>query len=250
MTNLSKSVTGFGTDLRINNLKIDHLKQDLSMLLKSKSITNAIVLGTDLTKKQVKFIANKIQNVVFLDTYFEDLNCDFVTMDNYRATYNAAEFIINKGISRIGYAALAKENANFLMRRAGFFSALEDHHITINKDNFYKINPSELSPIADLNGFSSKKLPEAIFCENDYLAIRIIKECSKLNIKIPEDIKIMGFDDINESQLLSPSLTTVHVPIDQIVNQVIFQLQGQVASSSWQAQKTLIGTKIVQRESL
>lgn len=84
MTNLSKSVTGFGTDLRINNLKIDHLKQDLSMLLKSKSITNAIVLGTDLTKKQVKFIANKIQNVVFLDTYFEDLNCDFVTMDNYR----------------------------------------------------------------------------------------------------------------------------------------------------------------------
>ncbi|TSO26535.1 LacI family DNA-binding transcriptional regulator [Lactobacillus sp. LL6] len=250
VTNLSQSVTGFGTDLRINNLKIGHLKQDLTLLLKAKPITNAIVLGTDLSKQQVKFINEKIQNVVFLDTYFEELNCDFVTMDNYHATYQAAEYILNKGITKVGYAALTKENANFLMRRAGFFSALEDHHIMINKNNFYKINPLDLSPDAVLRGFSSRNLPEAIFCENDYLAIRIIKECSKLNIKIPQDLKIMGFDDINESQLLSPSLTTIHVPIDQIVNQVIFQLQSQVAANSWQAQKSLVGTKIIKRESL
>ena len=250
VTNLSQSVTGFGTDLRINNLKIDHLKQDLNLLLKTKSITNAIVLGTDLTKEQVRLITKEIQNVVFLDTYFEEVDCDFVTMDNYRATYKAAEFILNKGLTNIGYAALTKENANFLMRRAGFFSALEDHHVAIKKDNFYKINPVDLSPVADLRGFSSKDLPDVIFCENDYLAIRIIKECTKLNIKVPQDLKIMGFDDINESQILSPSLTTIHVPIDQIVNQVVFQLQSQVATSYWQAQKTLVGTKIVERESL
>lgn len=93
--------------------------------MKAKPITNAIVLGTDLSKQQVKFINEKIQNVVFLDTYFEELNCDFVTMDNYHATYQAAEYILNKGITKVGYAALTKENANFLMRRAGFFQRLK-----------------------------------------------------------------------------------------------------------------------------
>lgn len=250
VANLSQNVTGFGTDLRINNLEINHLVQDLNLLLKTKSVTNAVVLGTDLTRKQVEFIAGKIQNVVFLDTYFEDLACDFVTMDNYHATYDAAEFILNQGITKIGYAASTKENTNFLMRRAGFFSALEKHYVLIAKDNFYKISPIDLSPDSILRGFSSKNLPEAIFCETDYMAIRIMKECRKMNIRIPEDVKIMGFDDINESQMFSPSLTTVHVPIDQIVNQVIFQLQSQVAASSWQAQKSLIGTKIIKRNSL
>ena len=70
VANLTQSVTGFGTDLRIDNLKINHLIQDLEFLLQTKSITNAIVLGTDLTSTQVKYISSKIKHVVFLDTYF------------------------------------------------------------------------------------------------------------------------------------------------------------------------------------
>lgn len=82
------------------------------------------------------------------------------------------------------------------------------------------------------------------------MALRIIKDLTKNNIKVPDDVKIMGFDDISEGKLASPSLTTIHVPIDQIVNQVIFQLQAQVATSDWNAQKSLIGTHLVVRQSL
>lgn len=250
VANLTQSVTGFGANLRIDNLKINQLKLDLDTLLKTRPVTTAIVLGTDLTREQVKYIDERIQHVVFLDTYFEDLDCDFVTMDNYHATYKAAEFIVDKGFTKIGYAASTKENANFLMRRAGFFSALDKCKITIALKNFYKINPADLTPNSQLRGFSIKKLPEVIFCETDYMALRIMQECSKHGVKIPRDVKIMGFDDIGEASLIHPSLTTVHVPLDQIVDQVIFQLQSQVATSSWQAQKSLIGTNIVERQSL
>lgn len=250
VANLTQSVTGFGANLRIDNLKINFLKQNLDTLLKTRPITTAVILGTDLTRQQVKYINSKIQHVVFLDTYFEDLDCDFVTMDNYHATYKAAEFIIDKGFTKIGYAASTKENANFLMRRAGFFTALDEHHITIARENFYKINPIDLTSSSQLRGFLTKKLPEVIFCETDYMALRIIQECRKYGFKIPKDLKIMGFDDIGEASLVHPGLTTVHVPIDQIVNQVIFQLQSQVADPEWQAQKSLIGTKIITRETL
>lgn len=248
VANLTQSVTGFGTDLRIDNLKINHLIQDLEFLLQTKSITNAIVLGTDLTSTQVKYIYSKIKHVVFLDTYFEELNCDFVTMDNYRATYEAANYILEKGYTQIGYAASIKENANFLQRRAGFLDALKNKKISLQ--NLYKIDPASLTKIGPLAGFSYKNLPEVIFCETDYMALRIIKDLTKNNIKVPDDVKIMGFDDISEGKLASPSLTTIHVPIDQIVNQVIFQLQAQVATSDWDAQKSLIGTHLVVRQSL
>lgn len=248
VANLTQSVTGFGTDLRIDNLKINHLIQDLEFLLQTKSITNAIVLGTDLTSTQVKYISSKIKHVVFLDTYFEELNCDFVTMDNYRATYEAANYILEKGYTQIGYAASIKENANFLQRRAGFLDALKNKKISLQ--NLYKIDPASLTKIGPLAGFSYKNLPEVIFCETDYMALRIIKDLTKNNIKVPDDVKIMGFDDISEGKLASPSLTTIHVPIDQIVNQVIFQLQAQVATNDWDAQKSLIGTHLVVRQSL
>ncbi|WP_289761877.1 LacI family DNA-binding transcriptional regulator [Lactobacillus intestinalis] len=248
VANLTQSVTGFGTDLRIDNLKINHLIQDLEFLLQTKSITNAIVLGTDLTSTQVKYISSKIKHVVFLDTYFEELNCDFVTMDNYRATYEAANYILEKGYTKIGYAASIKENANFLQRRAGFLDALKNKKISLQ--NLYKIDPASLTKIGPLSGFSYKNLPEVIFCETDYMALRIIKDLTKNNIKVPDDVKIMGFDDISEGKLASPSLTTIHVPIDQIVNQVIFQLQSQVATSDWDAQKSLIGTHLIVRQSL
>lgn len=248
VANLTQSVTGFGTDLRIDNLKINHLIQDLEFLLQTKSITNAIVLGTDLTSTQVKYISSKIKHVVFLDTYFEELNCDFVTMDNYRATYEAANYILEKGYTKIGYTASIKENANFLQRRAGFLDALKNKKISLQ--NLYKIDPASLTKIGPLSGFSYKNLPEVIFCETDYMALRIIKDLTKNNIKVPDDVKIMGFDDISEGKLASPSLTTIHVPIDQIVNQVIFQLQSQVATSDWDAQKSLIGTHLIVRQSL
>lgn len=251
VSTLSQNINGFGANLRINTLQIDHLVENLTTLLASTSITNAIVLGTDLSKNDIKLINNKIKHTVFVDTYYREVNADFVTINNYEGTYEAAKYILSKGYKKIGYAASTKANPNFLMRRTGFHDALKEENIEISPEHFYSVEPSNLIPTAPLQGFSLKNLPEAIFCENDYLALRLMKECLKHNLKIPKDIAIMGFDDIEEDVLVNPELTTVHVSIDQIVNQVIFQLQSQVsAKENWEAEKSLISTHLVIRKSL
>ncbi|MEB3365653.1 substrate-binding domain-containing protein [Lactobacillus sp. R2/2] len=114
----------------------------------------------------------------------------------------------------------------------------------------YSLNPTEL--MGDLPEFLrlDKKFPDALFCEDDYMALRLLKELTQRGIKIPEDIAIMGFDDIFEDTMVTPELTTIHVPITQIISQTINQLQSKVADRKWLPQKCFISTRLVKRKSL
>lgn len=250
VSSLTQNVSGFGGQIQIDTLMINTLAQDLKKLLESTIIDNAVVLGTDLKPEDIRFINEKINHVVFVDTYYDDVNADFVTMNNFQGTYMAANYIIKKGYKKIGYAASNKIISNFIERRRGFRQALKEHNINIPVKYFYSIDPTKLTPDSKIREFDTTDLPEIIFCEDDYMALRLMKEFIKKGLKIPDDIALMGFDDIYEGVLVTPELTTIHVPIDQIVNQVISQLQGQVADSNWEPQKCLISTRLVERESM
>ncbi|KWU03178.1 LacI family DNA-binding transcriptional regulator [Lactobacillus crispatus] len=250
VSSLTQNVSGFGGQVQIDTLMVDSLADDLKRLLKNTVIDNAVVLGTDLEPANINYINSQIKHVVFVDTYYDDINADFVTMNNFQGTYMAANYLIKKGYRKIGYAASNKLISNFMERRRGFKQALKEKNINIPQKYFYSIDPTKLTPDSKIEEFSTKDLPEVIFCEDDYMALRLMKEFIKKGLNIPDDIAIMGFDDIYEGVLVTPELTTIHVPIDQIVNQVINQLQGQVADSNWEPQKCLISTRLIERESV
>lgn len=250
ISSLTQNISGFGGQIQIDTLFLNNLPNDLKRLLNETSIQNAVVLGTDLSREDIEFINGKIKHVVFVDTYYDNVNADFVTMNNYQGTYTAASYIISKGYTKIGYAASNKIISNFLERRRGFRRALKEHRLSIPVKYFYSIDPTKLTPDSNIGEFDTSDLPEIIFCEDDYMALRLMKEFTRKGLKIPQDIALMGFDDIYEGVLVTPELTTMHVPIDQIVNQVINQLQGQVADSNWEPQKCLISTHLVVRESM
>lgn len=250
VSSLTQNVSGFGGQIQIDTLMIDTLSQDLKKLLETTVIDNALVLGTDLKPDNIRFINDKIKHVVFVDTYYDDVNADFVTMNNFQGTYMAANYIIKKGYKKIGYAASNKLISNFTERRRGFRQALKEHAMSVPVKYFYSIDPTKLTPDSKIGEFDTNDSPDIIFCEDDYMALRLMKEFIRKGLSIPNDIAIMGFDDIYEGVLVTPELTTIHVPIDQIVNQVILQLQGQVADTNWEPQKCLVSTRLVERESM
>lgn len=250
VSSLTQNVSGFGGHVQIDTLSIDNLASDLKTLLEHTKITNAVVLGTDLSRNDIIAINKRIKNVVFVDTYYDDIDADFVTMDNFRGAYTAGKYIISKGYKKIGYVASNKLIPNFYQRRKGFVQALAENGLELEKKYMYSLNPIQLMPSSDLPEFNTKDLPEALFCEDDYMALRLLKEFLKQGLSIPEDIAIMGFDDIYEDVMVIPELTTIHVPIQQIVNQVIFQLQSQAEESEWEAQKCLVSTHLVERNSI
>lgn len=246
---LADNVSEFGGNLQIQTINSDELAYPAPAL--TSHLSGTIVLGTDLSESQVQTILDNYENVVFIDTYFPNITADFVTMDNYQGAYAAGEYIVAHGYEKIGYVASNKLISNFNYRRKGFDDALRKHGLEISNDHLYTSEPTELKPEGlDITKIMAKDAPDAIFCEDDYIAIRLLKACLQADIKVPDDLAIMGFDDIYEAQLLSPELSTIHVDTRQIATQALSQLQGQVCNTTWSPQKTLIATKVVQRDSL
>ncbi|KRN28576.1 ribose operon repressor [Lactobacillus selangorensis] len=246
---LSTNVNHLQGSLRTVTIQADDLNEKIDAVART-SHHGVLVLGTDLTKKQVMLINEQLHNVVFLDTYFKEINADFVTMDNYQGAQLAARYILSKGYRDIGYFASDKLISNFNGRRRGFHDALSDAGVHITNDHFYYISPTELEPQGLKLSSYGKNLPKAIFCEDDYIALRLIKAAQKEKITVPDDVAVMGFDDIYGATLISPELSTIHVPAEQMARQALHQLQGQLESSNWNAQKTLVATTLVQRQSL
>lgn len=250
VSSLTQNVNGFGGHLEINVLSSKNLEADLKQVLAEDQVTDAIVLGTDLQEAGIHLLKSKIKHVVFVDTYYEDIEADFVTMDNFQGAYRAARYLVEKGYTDIGYVASNRLISNFLYRRRGFRAGLAESQIKVTPNHVYSLNPIQLMPTSDLSSIDLKSLPQAIFCEDDYMALRLMKEFARHELKVPEDIAVMGFDDIYEGQIISPELTTVHVPINQIVSQAIYQLQAQANAKDWVPQKCLVSTTLVKRESL
>jgi len=248
---LSERISNAGGALQITTVDINTLSQSLSDLPEKAGSTGTIVLATDLTADQIQLIQKQLTNVVFIDTYYHNIKADFVTMDNYQGAYDAGLFMLAQGYQKIGYVASDKLVSNFRMRRQGFKDALATQNLEVDNRHFYTISPTELDPRGlNIHQIMDKDAPDAIFCEDDYIATRLIKSCLNAHIDVPKELGIMGFDDIYEGTLLTPELTTVHVPIQQITDQAIRQLSGKVFNQNWEPQKTLIATRVVARKSL
>ena len=250
ISSLSQNVGGFGGQVRTINLDIDHLREELNKNELLKKATASIVLATDLNQYQVELINAKLRNVIFIDNYFENIATDFVSIDNFQGAYQAGKYIVEQGYRQIGYVASNHTISNFSQRRAGFKQAMDESNIQIPAEFILSLNPTELRGTLPELLKDKRSRPEAIFCEDDYMALRLLKEFIQQGINVPDDIAIMGFDDIFEDTMVTPELTTIHVPITQIVTQAINQLQSKVADRHWLPQKCFISTKLIKRESL
>lgn len=249
---ISNDVSQDGRNLQIDIIDGKNLKSDLEKLVNENKVQAALILATELTRKDVILLDKIIPNVVFIDTCYPDLAMDFVTMDNYQGAYQAGKHIINKGYKRIAYAASNKRIANFEERKRGFYQALYDMDYRIDEQDYFMISPTRLNPDEKepLELINRVSLPDAIFCEDDYIAIRLIKEFNLNGIRVPKDVAVMGFDDIYEGTLISPELTTIKVPLEKLVEQVLNQLQSKINDDKWVARKTLITTSVIERNSL
>jgi len=131
--------------------------------------------------------------------------------------YQAGVHLCQNGHRDIGYIASNGRMNNFEDRKRGFTAALQENGIDIAEDHIFSVAPTILSSQdslrAQLSAFidTGKPMPTAFFCECDYIAISAMKTLAELGFSIPKDISIVGFDNITESRIVTPELTTVHV---------------------------------------
>ncbi len=139
---------------------------------------------------------------------------DTVSVDNFRAAYNATEYLIRSGHRRIALAH-GRENLYFYRERyRGYRQALEDHGIayddslvlreTYGTDSFYQLTRKAMA---------MENPPDAFFATSDPKAFVILHALHEMKLRVPEDVSVMGFDNVTLSSMVEPPLSTVSQPL-------------------------------------
>jgi len=229
-------------------------EEDIRTLAEEKRGDGVILLGTNLDKRQIEEIAARLTSpLVVLDTCFETLPVHFVQINNIMGAYQAGTYLCGLGHRNIAYIASNIRMRNFDDRRQGFYTALREHSLEIPEANVFSVAPTILSSQEGLKNQltayleSGRPLPTAFFCECDYIAISAIKTLGELGYRIPEDVSVVGFDNISESVIVSPELTTVHVEKERMAHLAVDLLIQSIESEPVAKNKIMVDTRFIDR---
>ena len=187
--------------------------------------------------------------VVCIDNTSVDKSIPSVTLDNFNSVADSITYLFSLGHRRIGFITGLDDSDIGRGRLAGYLSALKSQHIDEDRDLIYKGDYSfETGRIGADYFLSMPRPPTAIMCANDSMAISVLKEVSRRGMRVPEDISIIGFDDIVMASQITPALTTVSVPVEEIAKRAIDILRAAMDSNDQQYQHASLPCQLVERE--
>ena len=208
------------------------------------------VTGTKEEAQNIRVVLEQEIPVVLMDREIEDYFASVVMIDNEKAAYDATTYCLELGHKRIGFIAAPLKVRIFAKRLEGYRKALQKYGIEFDESLVVEDNMTIKSgSLAGKELLARKDPPTAIFGSNDLMAIGAIKEIQGSGLKVPENISIIGFDDILTASLVTPSLTTIAQPKYEMgveaMNLLIRMIEKKGASKS----KIVLDTQLVVRES-
>jgi LacI family transcriptional regulator len=167
----------------------------------------------EISPSSLEIIKKSLLPTVFIDSKVELPKSKNIYIDNKMAMKNVINYLYDQGHRDIAFLGGPIDSYSSIKRYEGYIEALNDLHIPLNKD---LVIDGEF--IIEAAGTAVEKLMNrglkftAIACCNDILAIGVYAKFEELGISIPDDISVVGFDDILMARLLRPKLTTVQQP--------------------------------------
>ncbi len=139
-----------------------------------------------------------------------------IMVDDNAAFYELIQhLIVDHGCRKLNFVSGPKENPHSMGRLEVYKKVLSDYYIEFDENRIYYGNFWKNSGEPAIEQFykDEKTKPDAIICANDFMAIGVINGLNNREIKIPEDVIVVGYDDVKESEYHSPALTTVRQPV-------------------------------------
>lgn len=161
--------------------------------------------------------------IVFMDKNFDDCSdVSYVYIDGYESVRKAVNYLFNQGHRKIGYILNSEDISVIQERYLGYLKGLEDCGLKLEEKWIYRVRREnepdyiKLGRDAARYYLSLAERPNVIMAAIDMIGIGCIKELNSLHIKIPEEMGVIGFDNISLSNLIEPALTTISQPIRKL----------------------------------
>ena len=188
--------------------------------------------------------------VVMFDRTLSNFPCNKVVVDEYEGAYKAVQHLIRKGCKRIAHMAGPVNASVSINRMKGYLDALADHHLPVDEQLIVRCNAFEDDALEGIKKIMRiKNLPDGIFFINDLSAITAIRFMQKKGIRIPEMMKVAGFNDDPVSSMVEPSLTTVMQPGYEVGKLSMRMLVDEINSPNSGYQDVLLRTQLIIRNS-
>lgn len=224
---------------------------DVFSMVRSQPFSGVILLGTEFEEKDYHYLDSFPSPLIVVDNHFEFYPVDVVTMDNQDIVYMAIRHLYNLGHRNIGYLHSHIQIANFAERYRAFERGIKKMGLQFNSENMFSVNATMQGSYESIAEMLEKgvSFPPAIFADNDSIAIGAIKAFKKFNYGIPEDISIVGFDDIPFCTMSEPQLTTMRVPTADIGKWTVQRLCQRIADPEIPVMKMHFSAELISRKS-
>ncbi len=225
-------------------------EENLVKVLRESQVDGLIITTTNLKGDILKSLVDENFPFVLLFSTVKNGPFSAVGIDNYRGGYLATEHLISLGHKRICMVA-----GNFSMtdrsfhRWHGYKKCLKDKGVPYDKDLLVQTDYSLVGGRDSIKKLLSlPSPPTAVFCSNDYIALGAIKGAREMGLSLPEDLSIVGFDDMQTASYMVPALTTIRQPAFEMGRRAAELLLQMIEKQSKPVQD-MMDTTLVVRES-
>ena len=241
-----------GFNLVISYMNEKENKKEILRVINENPLDGIIILATEMYPEDLEAIKKFPVPIVVLDSYFKEAKMDTVIINNIQVSYEATKHLITKGHTEIGYLHSSVWINNFDEREEGFIKALSEHNLKLNKKYVFNLESTLDGSYRDMLELlkSKPQLPTACFADNDIIAFGAIKALKENGIRIPEDISVVGFDDMPFCEMTEPPLTTIRVYKQNMGRFAVKRLIEKINDSLNTVIKIEVGTDLVERESV
>ena len=205
----------------------DEMKaKELLETFRHQQMDGFIITPTESLKEQIRQLKKEEKKFVLFDRYFQDVETNYVVLDNYAGAYDMTSHLISRGYKRIAFITNDSKMIQMEERLRGYIASLLDHGITFNENLVLKVTYNPLVPSDKMyknveNFLKGDSVPDAVLFSTNYLGNLGLQFARVNNILLPSMLAMASFDDNDLFRLMKPSMTVVDQPIQKLANEAI-----------------------------
>ena len=207
-----------------------------------------IVTSAQLTSGMARACRQHQIKVVLINRIQRDFRLNAIACDNYQGGRDAGRLLVERGHRRIGFIGGIANTSTHVERARGFQDALGEAGLAIHGQALGMFTYTGGYDAA-MSLLSSADRPEAVFCCNDMMALAVIDAARMMGLKVPEDLAVVGFDDIPMASWNSYRLTTIRQPVERMVQEALKLIDDDAIKPSDDGMTSLLPGTVIRRES-